>query len=39
MLYEYYIKPKFNVSEQDIGRVGKHIDYIEIIREYLLEIP
>ena len=27
------------LGEQDIGRVGKHIDYIEIIQEYLLEIP
>ena len=33
------IKPKFHVSEQGIGRVGKHSDYIEIIPEYLLEIP
>ena len=33
------LKPKFHVSEQGIGRVGKHSDYIEIIPEYLLEIP
>lgn len=33
------IKPKFHVSEQGIGRVGKHSDYIDIIPEYLLEIP
>ncbi len=33
------IKPKFHVSEQGIGRVGKHSDYIETIPDYLLEIP
>lgn len=33
------IKPKFHVSEQGDGRVGKHSDYIEILPEYLLEIP
>ena len=33
------IKPKFHVSEQGDGRIGKHSDYIEIIPEYLLEIP
>ena len=33
------IKPKFHVSEQGIGKIGKHSDYIEIIPEYLLEIP
>jgi len=33
------IKPKFHVSEQGVGRVGKHSDYIDILPEYLLEIP
>ena len=33
------IKPKFHVSEQGDGRVGKHSDYIEILPQYLLEIP
>ena len=33
------IKPKFHVSEQGDGKVGKHSDYIDIIPEYLLEIP
>jgi UV DNA damage endonuclease len=33
------IKPKFHVSEQGNGRCGHHSDYIEIIPEYLLEIP
>ena len=33
------IKPKFHVSEQGIGKVGKHSDYIDILPEYLLEIP
>ena len=33
------IKPKFHVSEQGNGRIGKHSDYIEIIPEYLLNIP
>lgn len=33
------IKPKFHVSEQGSGRVGHHSDFIEIIPEYLLEIP
>lgn len=33
------IKPKFHVSEQGDGKVGKHSDYIEILPEYLLEIP
>lgn len=33
------IKPKFHVSEQGSGRVGHHSDYIEILPEYLLEIP
>tara|TARA_X000000950_G_scaffold287778_1_gene401589 strand:- start:12099 stop:13007 length:909 start_codon:yes stop_codon:yes gene_type:complete len=34
-----HIKPKFHVSEQGDGRIGKHSDYIEVIPEYLLEIP
>jgi UV DNA damage endonuclease len=33
------IKPKFHVSEQGAGRCGHHSDYIEVIPEYLLEIP
>ena len=33
------IKPKFHVSEQGSGRTGHHSDYIEIIPNYLLEIP
>ena len=33
------IKPKFHISEQGDGKIGKHSDYIEIIPEYLLEIP
>ena len=33
------IKPKFHVSEQGNGRCGHHSDYIEVIPEYLLEIP
>jgi len=33
------IKPKFHVSEQGSGKVGHHSDYIEILPEYLLEIP
>ena len=33
------IKPKFHVSEQGSGRTGHHSDYIEIIPQYLLEIP
>ena len=33
------IKPKFHVSEQGAGRCGHHSDYIEIIPDYLLEIP
>ena len=33
------IKPKFHVSEQGIGKIGKHSDYIEILPEYLLNIP
>lgn len=33
------IKPKFHISEQGTGRLGHHSDYIEVIPEYLLEIP
>ena len=33
------IKPKFHISEQGSGRVGHHSDFIEVIPEYLLEIP
>ena len=33
------IKPKFHVSEQGDGKIGKHSDYIEILPKYLLEIP
>lgn len=33
------IKPKFHVSEQGTGRIGHHSDYIEVIPDYLLEIP
>ena len=33
------IKPKFHVSEQGSGRVGHHSDYIDVIPEYLREIP
>ena len=33
------IKPKFHVSEQGSGRVGHHSKYIEVIPEYLMNIP
>ena len=33
------IKPKFHVSEQGAGRCGHHSDFIEVIPDYLLEIP
>ena len=33
------IKPKFHVSEQGAGKTGHHSDYIEVIPDYLLEIP
>lgn len=33
------IKPKFHISEQGCGRVGHHSDLIEVIPDYLLEIP
>ena len=33
------IKPKFHVSEQGSGKCGHHSNYIEVIPDYLLEIP
>ena len=33
------VKPKFHVSEQGSGRCGHHSDFIEVIPDYLLEIP
>lgn len=33
------VKPKFHVSEQGAGRCGHHSDYIEVIPDYLLDIP
>lgn len=33
------IKPKFHISEQGSGQIGHHSDYVEVIPEYLLEIP
>lgn len=33
------IKPKFHVSEQGSGRCGHHSNYIEVIPNYLLNIP
>lgn len=33
------VKPKFHVSEQGSGKIGHHSDYIEVLPEYLLEIP
>jgi len=33
------IKPKFHISEQGAGKVGHHSDYVEVIPDYLLEIP
>lgn len=33
------IKPKFHISEQGKGKIGHHSDYIEVIPDYLLEIP
>tara|TARA_B100001093_G_scaffold164513_1_gene156954 strand:+ start:1329 stop:2357 length:1029 start_codon:yes stop_codon:yes gene_type:complete len=33
------IKPKFHVSEQGSGKIGHHSDFIEVIPDYLLEIP
>ena len=36
---EKNMKPKFHVSEQGSGKIGHHSDYINILPEYLLEIP
>ena len=33
------IKPKFHVSEQGSGKIGHHSDYIDVIPDYLLDIP
>ena len=33
------IKPKYHVSEQGSGKIGHHSDYIDIIPQYLLDIP
>ena len=33
------IKPKFHVSEQGSGKIGHHSDYIDILPQYLLDIP
>ena len=33
------IKPKFHISEQGEGRCGHHSDFIEVVPDYLLEIP
>jgi len=33
------IKVKFHVSEQGMGKIGHHSNYVEILPEYLLEIP
>jgi len=33
------IKPKFHISEQGSGKIGHHSDYVEIIPDFLLEIP
>ena len=33
------IKPKFHISEQGSGRTGHHSDYVEVVSDYLLEIP
>ena len=32
-------KPKFHVSEQGSGKIGHHSDYIDIIPQYLSDIP
>ncbi len=37
--YSREIKPKFHVSEQGKGRVGHHSDLIEILPQYMLDIP
>lgn len=33
------IKPKFHISEQGVGKIGHHSDFIESIPQYLLDIP
>jgi UV DNA damage endonuclease len=33
------IKPKFHVSEQGCGKVGHHSDLVEVLPQYLLDIP
>lgn len=33
------IKPKFHVSEQGIGKIGKHSDLIENLPNFLLDLP
>ena len=33
------IKPKFHISEQGSGRTGHHSDFVEVVPDYLLEIP
>lgn len=33
------IKPKFHISEQGKGRIGHHSDLVEVIPDYMLEIP
>ena len=33
------IKPKFHVSEQGTGKCGHHSDFIEVIPDYLMDIP
>lgn len=36
---EKNMKPKFHVSEQGSGKIGHHSDYIDILPDYLLDIP
>ena len=33
------IKPKFHISEQGIGKIGHHSQFVETIPDFLLEIP
>ena len=33
------IKPKFHISEQGSGKIGHHSNFVEVIPDYLLEIP
>ena len=33
------IKPKFHISEQGIGKIGHHSDFVKTIPNFLLEIP